>query len=934
MHAAVAACHLFPGATYGAGQTWSGVVPGGYAACCARCSATAGCVAWTWHEAGDLCFLKDNSNAEQPPRPVDPRNRTMSGLTAVAPTCSRGALCPEGYPCPACDSPVCSCFVPADRRSPFGCLPPHDHYPFCDVALPVAARVRDLLSRIDDAVKPNLMTARGRGGSGQQLQALPELGVPGYYWGTNCLHSLNGGSCVRDPASNSTRCPTNFPSGPSFAATFDRGLIRRMAAAIGVELRAMVALGVGKPSLDCWGPVVNLNRDPRWGRNGEGGAEDAYLMGELASQWTQGFQAPRSSLNASRKEPLLQGVITLKHMAVNSLENTFPFTRHSFDANATFGVSPFVLSDYYLRPFRAAIKDGGARGIMCSYNAVLGKPTCLSPLMRNARAAWGFAGYVTSDSDSVHDAYDAHRYPPPHPTAIKATALALRDGQCDVNSGDTYNDNLLLAVALRSEGLEMSDVDRALFNAFKQRFDLGLMDPKASYAWPTAADVGSPQSAALSLRASQESIVLLRNDAGLLPVRPGRRIAVVGPHAFARKVLVQPYPFSPFCPDNTEDCLVTPFEAIAALNPNASSDAAWTRAAQGCDLFLPSKAGFGAALALAREADVVVLGLGIETCGMDPTHNLNPHAHGGKKGTCFQEKMTPGYVFPDAYLELEAHDRTTIDLPPIQHEFAAAILALRKPTVIFLMNAGAVAIDAEVAAASAPLAVIEAFYPGPHGGSALAQGIMGTMNAWGRLPYTIYRSNWTAAAAMTEHDLRVPPGRTYRYAAPEDVLFPFGAGLSLSRFELAGQAPACLAQLRTTAPDEPCAVTVTVDNVGGLDGDAVVLAYFQVARSAAEWARRRGNGGRDPRGNRLLQPQKQLFDFARVRDIKAGSRAAITFQITAAALAEVDEATGDLVSEPGRAVLMFDDGSGDPPLQMAAQTAGARRVLEPFPADE
>jgi beta-glucosidase-like glycosyl hydrolase len=174
---------------------------------------------------------------------------------------------------------------------------------------------------------------------------------------------------------NKTRCPINFPSGPSFGATFNRGLIREMAHAIGTELRATFILRLDHPSLDCWGPVINLNRDPRWGRNGEGGLEDAYAMGELATSWTLGFQDPRPSKvtalspaadgSFGRNRTLIQGVITLKHMSMNSLENTAPFNRHDFDANQTYGVSPFVLADYYLVPFAAAISKGDARGVMC-----------------------------------------------------------------------------------------------------------------------------------------------------------------------------------------------------------------------------------------------------------------------------------------------------------------------------------------------------------------------------------------------------------------------------------------------------------------------------------------------------------------------------------------------------------------------------------------
>ena len=129
--------------------------------------------------------------------------------------------------------------------------------------------------------------------------------------------------------------------------------------------------------------------------------------------------------------------------------------------------------------------------VSSSYNAVLGKPTCLSPIIRKSRELWGFRGYVTSDSDSVHDAYNpapphgnGHAYPQPHPTPEKATALAMIDGMCDIDSGDTYNNYLLPAVSSKTEGLNMSHVDRALYNSFKQRFDLGLFDPQEAYAWP------------------------------------------------------------------------------------------------------------------------------------------------------------------------------------------------------------------------------------------------------------------------------------------------------------------------------------------------------------------------------------------------------------------------------------------------------------------
>jgi len=554
---------------------------------------------------------------------------------------------------------------------------------------------------------------------------------------------------------------------------------------------------------------------------------------------------------------------------------------------------------------------------MCSYNAVMGIPTCLSPLFRNARNDWGFEGYVTSDSDSVRDAYANHQYPQPNPTPEKAVALALTQGQCDINSGDTYNNYLLNAIKggwnVSPYNVSMADVDRALFNSLKQRFDLGLFDPKDAYSWPTNDSMGSDSSAALSLEASQEAIVLLRNDQHLLPLAPGQKIAVIGPHANATEVMVQPYPYSPFCPDGTKNCLTPPAAAVDAINGNGGNG--WTKMAAGCDLFNTSQDGFAEALAIAKEADVIILGLGIETCGMNPAHNLNPAS--SRPGKCYQEKPTTGYVFPDQYLELEAHDRTSIDLPQVQHELAAEVLKLGKPTIIFLMNGGAVAIDAEAKFKGlAPLAIIEAFYPGPYGGTALAQGIFGHHNKWGRLPYTIYPKSFVNEADMTMHDLRSPPGRTYRYY--RNPLYPFGFGGSLTEWSLSGSTPSCLGGL-TTSSDLNCTVSVELANDGRMDGDSVVMVYFTKVGVTA------------PEG--LLTPLKQLIDFTRT-SVSQSAKTALEFTLSASSLASYDEVSGDLVASAGVYTISIEDGGSSVPVTMTAKVTGVDRVIDPFPSEK
>jgi beta-D-xylosidase 4 len=405
----------------------------------------------------------------------------------------------------------------------------------------------------------------------------------------------------------------------------------------------------------------------RRGRNAEGGAEDPYLMGEVGTAWTRGMQEGRGL-----ERRFLQTVTTLKHFDANSLEGESSgddgLTRHTIDVN----ISKYLLADYYWAAFRKTISNAGARGVMCSYNSVRGIPTCLSPLMKAARDSWGFRGYVTSDSDSIADAYKAHKYVP---TAAEASCAGVRTGSCDIDSGNTYCDSLQEGV--KAGHCSQADVDRAVSRTLRTRFELGLFDPTDDQPyWKLGADdIGTAAAKALNLRLAQSSLVLLQNPNHVLPLKPGGKIAMLGPHANATMTMIQ-HDTGKICPglawqrghedggDNdpaSYHCVVSPAAAVRSINGASGGQTTYEQA---CDVYHRSTAGFAAALAAAKAADIVVLALGIE-------ERLR------------SDSKTDA---SDPYRERESHDRSSIDLPEVQKELAKQVIALNKPTVVVLMN--------------------------------------------------------------------------------------------------------------------------------------------------------------------------------------------------------------------------------------------------------
>jgi beta-glucosidase len=390
--------------------------------------------------------------------------------------------------------------------------------PYKDVARPVAERVADLLSRLTLEEKVSQLV--------NAAEAVPRLDIPAYNWWNEALHGVARAGHA-----------TVFPQAIGLAATWDEPLMQQVATTISTQARAKYNVASSRnrrglyDGLTFWSPNINIFRDPRWGRGMETYGEDPYLSGRLAVAFVRGMQGddPR----------YLKTVATPKHYAVHSGPEP---ERHTFDVT----VSEIDLRDTYLPQFEMAVREGGALSVMCAYNRVAGESACASPRLLTdiLRKEWGFDGYVVSDCDSIWDIYQTHKMVP---SAEEASAMGVKAG-CDLNCGDTYK---ALVEAVKKGLLKEADIDEAVRRLFTIRFRLGMFDPPSSLPWASlgAADVERSQDVALAERTAAESLVLLKNDGNLLPLRRDlRTIAVIGPNADEVEVLLGNYNGTPRAP--------------------------------------------------------------------------------------------------------------------------------------------------------------------------------------------------------------------------------------------------------------------------------------------------------------------------------------------------------------------------------------------------
>jgi len=359
---------------------------------------------------------------------------------------------------------------------------------------------------------------------------------------------------------------------------------------------------------------------------------------------------------------------------------------------------------------------------------------------------------------------------------------------------------------------------------------------------PTA--VNTPESQALNLLATRQSLILLKNDRQTLPFQKGKKIAILGPHGNSQGDLVGNY-IGFICPNGGFSCVTSPFTAITNANKGGS-----TVYIQGCQISGNVTTGFDAAIAAAKAADYVVLLLGINQS-----------------------------------IEREALDRVDIKLPGVQEQFAHAILNIGKPTALVLINGGIVAIDTLKPATPA---IIEAFYPGYWGGVAIADVLFGDYNPGGKLPVTYYANNYINEIDFLNMNMTDAPGRSYRYYTGTP-LWEFGYGLSYTTFKLDWSDMDSEVPIRLHNSNlQAVQYNVTITNTGTVAGDEVALAFFK------------------PQSLKGVPLIKQLFGFQRVH-LKPNESVKLTFTLNAKTLSMGDE-NGDVVSLPGVYVVEFTNG--------------------------
>lgn len=674
-------------------------------------------------------------------------------------------------------------------------------YPFNDPTLPMEKRIDNLLSQMTIDEKINCLGTN---------TGVPRLGVMNY----GISEGIHG---VVQREARGKRLPittTQFPQPPGMGESWDPDLVREAAGVEGYDARFITQTPkYDRQILMLWGPQADLGRDPRWGRSEEVYGEDPFLNGTMAVAFTKGLQGDDPKY--------WQAAALLKHFLANENENGRNSTSSNFDER--------LFWEYYSVPFRMAFLDGGAKGVMASYNAWNGTAMAVNPILKSiVREQWG-VDVISSDGGAVKLLVNPRHLFPDQKAAVVA---CLKSG---INQFlDVYKDET--KAALKDGEVTEAEIDGLLRPKFRVTIRLGLLDPPEMVVYSKIKDSPEPwntdRDRDVSKKLALESVVLLKNENNILPLDKSKikSIAVIGP--LADSVHWDWY-------GGTPPYAVTPLQGIKDL---VGADVKVNYVAY------DTLAGEDDAMKAAKDSDVAVVVIGNDpTCGDEGRSWYDTPTEGGGI-------TLPCTVPSDGR---EGRDRESIDLA--QEQIVKQVFIKNPKTVVLLISSFPFAIN--WSEANVP-AILTMAHSSQDEGTALAKVLFGDYNPGGHLTKTWPKSVDQLPPSM---DYNIRDGYTYMYFKGEP-LYPFGYGLSYTTFKYAN--------LRTSSPnlakDGTVTVSVDVTNTGGRAGDAVVQLYVKHL------------------GSKVARPAEELEGFKRV-SLQPNETKTVEIPLKASTLAWWDE---------------------------------------------
>jgi beta-glucosidase len=696
-------------------------------------------------------------------------------------------------------------------------------YPFLNPSLPMEKRIDNLLSLMTTDEKIDCLGTR---------TGVPRLGVPNF-GSSEGIHGVvqREPRPGRDPITT-----TQFPQPPGMGETWDPELVRQAGAVEGHEARFITQTEkYNRQILMLWGPQADLARDPRWGRSEEVYGEDPFFNGTMVVSFIEGLQnGPQGS-----DTKYWQAAALLKHFLANSNENKRTSSSSEFDQR--------LFWEYYSVPFRMGFLEGGAKGVMASYNAWNGTPMAINPILKSIVIKdWG-VDVLSSDGGAVKLLVTDHKR---FPTQKDAVVACLKAG---INQFlDQYKDET--KAALKDGSITEAEIDDLLRPKFRVTIRLGLLDPPEMVPYSKVKDAPEPWNTdadrAVSKQMALESVVLLKNANGFLPLKKEsiKSIAMIGP--LANSVHWDWY-------GGTPPYAITPLQGIRdEVGPNIKVN------------YAADEIG-NAAINAARSSDVAVVVIGNDpTCGPDMAHDWHATPDGGGTLPC---------TVPSDGREGRDRERITLD----QEQLVKQVYDVNPKTVVILISSFPFAIN--WSQENVP-AILHMTHSSQDEGTALAQVIFGDYNPGGHL-VTTWPKSLDQLPPMMDYDIR--HGRTYMYFKGEP-LYPFGFGLSYTTFQYSN--------LKTSSPTvaEDGTVTVSVDvkNTGTMAGDAVAQLYVTYL------------------GSKVKRPKEELKGFQRVA-LKPGETKTVQIPLKASTLAYWDEKTGSFQVEREPVKVMIGESSAE-----------------------